>query len=138
MKKMKKEEKTSIFPKDFEKRVAMVNTFLINVDAYLREIGLDKKLEERKALKGLEIKKLLRKNIEKYFKRKVSQEFVLGLAWKLYELAADIEGSEVSQILGVACPLHDIEVEIMKYGKIRKSPEEIDKLIRQLFEEYLK
>jgi hypothetical protein len=139
MKTMRKEEKTSVFPKDWEKKADIVNGFLKDPDNYLRSIGLYKRLEERKILPAIEIKQLLRENFKKYFRGEVTQKFIIGLAWRLYELCyASIEGPETAQILGVTCPIQDFEIEIMQGGKIKKTPQEIDRLIRQLFEEHLK
>jgi len=139
MKKMRKEAKVSIFSKDWEKRADIVDGFLKDPDNYLRSIGLYERLEEGETLPATEIKQLLCENIEKYFRGEVTQKFIIGLAWRLHELCyVDIEGSEVAQILGVTCPIQDLEVEVMRKGEIKKTPEEIDQLIRRLFEKHLK
>jgi len=139
MKKMREEEKVSIFSKDWKKRADIVDGFLKDPDNYLRSIGLYERLEEGQTLPATEIKQLLRENIEKYFRGEVTQKFIIGLAWRLHELCyVDIEGSEVAQILGVTCPIQDFEVEVMRKGEIKKTPEEIDQLIRRLFEKHLK
>jgi len=139
---MKKEGKTPNSPEDLEKKLTVLDVFLEDAYTYLRSLGFDKRIEKGEIIPAAEVKQLFRENIEKYFRGEVDQKFIIGLAHIFDNLAVglegDVEGPEVEQILAVSCPLTDVVLEIMKYGKIRKSPEEIDKLIHQLFEEHLK
>jgi len=106
------------------------------VDDYLREtFDIDQKLEKGEVLPAAEIKRILRENFERYFKGEVDQKFIISLGTRIYELCmGDIKGSELEQILDIACPLDDITAGISK----QKSPEEIDQLIHQLFEKHFK
>jgi hypothetical protein len=141
MKTMRKEEKISPSSKDLEKKFAMLDAFLTDAYAYIRSLGFDKRIKRGEIIPAAEVKQLFRENVERYFRGEVDQKFIIGLAHIFDSLAVglegNIEGPEVTQILAVSCPLIEIESEIMKYGKIKKSPEEIDKIIHQLFEEYL-
>lgn len=136
---MRKPKNTKIFPKDWEKRTSIVNHFLKDINNYLQITGIEKRLKKGEIIPAKEIKKILHDNFEGYFRGEVDQKFILGLAWKIYEMChADIEGPEIGQILNVVCPLQDLEIEIMKWGKTKNSPEEIDQLIHRLFEDNLK
>ena len=142
MKKMREEEKVSIFSKDWKKNFSMLDAFLADAYAYIRSLDFDKRIKRGEIIPAAEVKQLFRENVERYFRGEVDQKFIIGLAHIFDSLAVglerNIEGPEVEQILAVSCPLVEVESEIMRYGKIKKSPEEIDKLIHQLFEKYLK
>jgi hypothetical protein len=106
------------------------------IDNYLgKTLNIKHRLEKGEVIPATEVKKLLRDNFESYFKGEVDQKFIISLGARIYELClSDIEGPELEQILDTVCPLDDITAGTSK----QKSSREIDQLIHQLFEEYLK
>jgi hypothetical protein len=139
---MRKKTKVHMSKENPRGKPDMLDLFLEDAYAYLRGIGFDKRVESEEVIPAADVKQLLRDNFNRYFRGEVDLKFIIGLAHIFDNLAVGIEGNiegpEVEQILAVSCPLVDIESEIIKYGEIKKPPEEINRLIHQLFEKYLK
>lgn len=107
--------------------------FLDKVDAYLQDIGITERIRKGQKIQATEIKNIIIKNMEKYFKKEIDQEFIIGLGIRIYEMCfGDIEGEELKEIMDVACRLDDISI------KSPKKAETVNKLINQLYKKLTK
>jgi hypothetical protein len=126
--------------KETSSKVRKSEKFYNDSEKYLEEIGFFKKLESFEDFSPEEIKQILIEVIQKYFNGECSQDFVSGVGSILHTnviTGSQISGTpkEVEKIAAATCTLDDLDLEIISSKKKRKSFQEIDSIIRNVWNE---
>lgn len=121
-------------------QIQKIDEFFKESREYLKEIGVKRKLKEGKNFSPKEIRQILVSNIQRYIDGEVNQKFVLGLGSILHNevfMGGQISGSakEVELVASATCSLDDLAIATPGSKKTKKSPEEIDLVIRNIFED---
>lgn len=117
-----------------------IESFYSGSKKYLKEIGFFKKLESFKDFSPEEIKQILNEVIQKYFNGECSCDFVLGTGSIIHTNVingAQISGNpkEIEKIASITCTLDDLAANAISTKEKRKSSEEIDSIIRKIWDE---
>lgn len=107
-------------------------------ERYLESIGFFRRLEAGVDFSVEEIKKIIVESIQKYLDGEVDQDFVLGVGSTIHLNVvggAQIKGrkKDIEKVAAVTCELDDLVFESYKEGKSKRSEQEIDLIIRDIF-----
>ncbi len=112
-------------------------------ERYLESIGFFRKLEACVDFSVEEIRKILVESIQKYLNGEVDQNFILGLGSTIHLnviSGAQIKGrkKDIEEIAASTCELDDLLLESYKEGRSKRSEQEIDLIIRNIFKNLTK
>lgn len=126
--------------KELSFQIQKIDEFFKESWKYLKKSGVTKKLEEGENFLAEEIKQILASNIQRYVDGEVNQKFILGLGSILHQevvMGAQISGSaeQIEKTASVTCLLDDLAIATLGSKKTKKSPEEIDLIIRNIYKD---